>query len=671
MSYPGMSHRDILASLRRLMAENGVDVLLITKYDPHQSEYAVPYWNAVRFVTGFTGSNATAVVTESAAGLWTDGRYFIQAARELAAARSEGVSAADGIPDGAGSLPEGAGDLPVSAGDGFVLHKSGEPGVRTYAEFIRDAAPPGGMVGFDGRSVSAAEAEKLMKSLASKRVSLKTDIDIVGVIWEKRPQPPVSAVFDHDVRFCGLSRSEKLARLREKIREADGDIYILSSLDDIAWLFNLRCADNESMTFPAYAVLARDEAALFTDCRLAGNDAAAAAPETLAAALARDEAVLFTDCRLAGDDAATAAPETLAAVLARDNVGVRPYGGIGGFCAGIKSGSSVLLAPERTAFALKNALRNAIVTELDADITSKMKAAKNGAELAGVERANLRDGAALCRFAVWLEGALAKGEIVTEGSAAEKLEEFRAAGENYIRPSFGTIAAYMENAAMMHYSPADGGAALRPEGFLLVDSGGQYRDGTTDITRTFRLGPLSEKMRTDFTFVLKAHIALARAVFLSGTAGAHLDVLARKTMWDHGLDYRSGTGHGIGFCLSVHEGPPSVSPRLGSASACPLAPGMIVTDEPGIYRENEYGIRTENTLVVEESHGTEFGKFLRFRVTSWFPVDLAAIAPETLNGEEIEWLDRYHGEVYERLAPLVGEKEREWLRRATRKVSGL
>ena len=603
---------DVLSAIRAAMAETNIDAYLVTKFDPHQSEYAAPYWNSVKFVSGFTGSNAVAVITSDTAGLWTDGRYFIQAEREL-------------------------------AGSGFTLKRTDEPGVKSYVEYIGEAAPINGAVGFDGRTVSAAEAEKLAKTLAPKCVSIRADMDLVGMIWEERPGAPVPEVCDHDVRFCGLSRTEKLALLRERMAATGGEYCVISSLDDIAWLFNLRCPQTECMTFPAYAAIGPDAAVLFTDADRVR--------------------------KIGPGPAGSTAARTVSDVVSIDGVTVRPYKAVESYCDAIPPGSAVLIAPERTSFALKNAMKGVIIKDLDFDLTSGMKAVKNSTELACLERANLRDSVALCKFAVWLKAALAGGEAVTEGSAAEKLEVFRASGENYIRPSFETIAAYMGNAAMMHYSAGkSGGAALKPEGLLLVDSGGQYWDGTTDITRTFSLGPLTREIKTDFTLVLKSHIALAGAVFPSGTTGRGLDVLAREPMWERCVDYRSGTGHGIGFCLGVHESPPSISPRSSAGTMCPLEPGMIVTNEPGVYRENEYGIRTENTLCVEEFRETEFGRFLRFRVLSWFPIDLAAVLPEMLTEAEVDWVNWYHGEVFKRLSPLVGDEEGAWLREAVGRI---
>ncbi|MDR1533321.1 MAG: aminopeptidase P family protein [Clostridiales bacterium] len=596
-----MSANEKLCQLREHMSRQGIDVYIITKNDPHQSENTPDYWNEVCYMTGFTGSAGTAVVTAREAGLWTDGRYYIQAMLEL-------------------------------AGSGFKLYRAAEPDVKDFPVYAKDAAPPGGTIGFNGRTFSVAQALNLSNLVRYKRVTLKSDCDLVGEIWQNRPALSKEPIFDHDVKFCGASRGQKLEALRQKMRERGADIYILSSTDDIAWLYNLRGRDMPGKVFfEAFASIDYERAVLFTD-------------------LDRTAEVRY--------------------ILSRDGVILKPLDEARGyaeeFCRQWRDGKPVaLLNPEKTGCGFLQALAGCDIQHCTPDLTAEMKAVKNETELANLTLVNIRDGVAMVRFERWLRENVQSGKV-TEWDIARKVSELRGQGENFFEPSFPTIAAYEANAAMMHYTPKEQGCAvIKPEGFLLVDSGGSYYDGTTDITRTYVLGAVSEKMRRDFTLVLKSHIALARVIFLYGATGTNLDVLARVPMWDNLMDYKSGTGHGIGFFLNVHEGPCGISLR---PSGAPLTPGMIITDEPGVYIEGEYGIRTENTLKVVEHVTNAFGRFLKFEVISYCPIDLNGIDAGLLDEGERRWLNDYHALVYQRLAPHLTASEQLWLAEATRAI---
>ncbi|MDR1541230.1 MAG: aminopeptidase P family protein [Clostridiales bacterium] len=581
--------------LRKLMEREKIDALLITKFDPHQSEDAADYWNSVQFVSGFTGSSGAVAITKGHAGLWTDGRYYIQAQREI-------------------------------SGCGLELHKASEPGEKSYLEFAKDSAPPGGVIGFDGRTVSAEEAAKLQRLAKGKKITLKSDVDLVGEIWADRPEDAKYPILDHPVAFSGMPREEKLKIIYQKMAQMDADAYVISSLDDIAWLLNLRGGDLQRSTlFKAFLVLESEKASLFADL---------------------DE--------IAG----------VKEILERAGVRVFSYDELWKCVSSLDSRFSVMYAPAKTCWSIVESIKGDKI-DIDVDETEILKSVKNKAELECLERINVRDGAAMVRFLKWIKENAGR-EHITEYDIDAKLREFREMGENYICPSFTAIAGYMANAAMMHYSAEKGSAAsILAEGFLLVDSGGHYWDGTTDITRTIALGTLSPDMKRDFTLVLKGHIALAKTVFLYGATGSNLDIAARLPLWERGIDYKSGTGHGIGFCLCVHEGPARISMKPNRFF---LEPGHILTNEPGIYREGLYGIRTENTLVVEEHVETEFGRFLKFRTISLCPIDSAAIDFEILTEDERQWLNSYHRMVFEKLSPVLSEDEKAWLEVAVAEV---
>jgi len=593
-----MTVNEKIAHLRLLMKRESIDTYIVSKSDPHQSEYTQEYWNQVKYISGFTGSAGTVVITMNHAGLWTDGRYYIQAEQELADSE-------------------------------FVMHGCTEHNVRDFDQFAADETKVEGTIGFNGDVISTSQAKVIQNLVRFKRISLNTDIDLIGEMWEERPKLSKSQIYEHHLRFCGVPREEKLTDLRAKMKARFADFYIISSIDDIAWLFNLRGNDMAYSTcFESYALIDNEKAILFVDLEKAVG--------------VKDE-------------------------LEQDNVVLIDINEISNFLEEYTKNPSknvALINPRAVSHSLVCKLKSCEIVERYIDLTASMKAVKNSVELCNLEKVNQRDGVAMVRFIIWLKENAGKG--ISEVDAAEKVTELRRAGENFVEPSFSSIAAYMSNAALMHYSAdKDSCSEVKPEGALLLDSGGSYYDGTTDISRTIILGNISNELRYDFTLVLKSHIGLADATFLYGVTGTNLDTFARMHMWKHDMDYKSGTGHGLGFFLNVHEGPQRISSIINEVV---FEENMIVTNEPGVYREGEYGIRTENTMQVVNHTENDFGRFMKFRTISYCPIDLEGIIPEMLTLEEKKWLNEYHETVREKLNPHLLPEEREWLASATKKI---
>lgn len=591
-----------LRALREQMKSRSIDVYMIPTEDFHESEYVGDYFKARKYMSGFSGSAGTLVVTAEEAGLWTDGRYFIQAENELKDST-------------------------------ITLYRMGEPKVPTVEKFIGEKVPEGGCLGFDGRVVNAGLGMKLKESLEKKHASIHASEDLVAAVWTDRPELSKEPAWLLEEKWVGKSRTGKLAEIRELLDEKGADALILTSLDDIAWLFNIRGNDVAySPVVLSYAVVKREECLLFI----------------------QEEAV----------------KGSVEEELSREGITVRPYDSIYDYVASLPEKAAVMLSKKRVNYAILNNLREGIKILDETNPTTLKKAVKNPVELENLRKSHLKDGIAVTKFMYWLKNQVGKQEI-TELSASDYLEELRRAQEGYLEPSFHTISAYQANAAMMHYAATEeSNAALRPEGFLLVDSGGQYYEGTTDITRTFVLGPIPQEWRMHFTLVAKSMLNLANAKFLHGCTGLNLDILARGPLWNLGLDYRCGTGHGVGYLLNVHEGPNGfrwkhVPERSDQAV---LEEGMVTTDEPGVYVENSHGIRTENELVCRKAEETEYGQFMEFETITYAPIDLDGIDAAYLNEEDKRQLNTYHQMVYEKLAPHLTEEEAEWLKRYTRAI---
>lgn len=584
-----------LEKLRELMAENGIDAYLITKADPHQSENARAYWNGVRFISGFKGSAGTVVVTKDKAGLWTDGRYSIQSREQV-------------------------------KGTEFNVYITSEPGTKSYVDFIKNEVKEKGRLGFDSRTLSVSDAEKLENTLKEKEIALFGNKDLLGPIWENRPEDIGGKVFDHLTKYCGIDRVKKIEDVRKSMTEKEGDTYIISSLDDIAWLLNLRCADDETLCFPAYVVMTKERTILFAN------------EEKLSDVLD---------------------------ILKRNQVEIMPYESINDFLNALENPGKIIIAPSKTSYSLYSEIKNEKIIKLDFDITTNMKARKNPIEIENNKEISIKDGAALVKFIIWIKEAC-KNSPISEYEAGLKMDSLRKEIDGFIHTSFSTICGYGGNAAQAHYrATEDKNSVIKPEGFLLVDSGGNYLKGTTDITRTFALGKITEEMKRNFTLVLKCHIALAKAKFLYGATGANLDILARLPLWEECLDFKHGTGHGIGFALNCHEGPHRINLTAGPIR---LEEGMLVSNEPGFYAEDQYGIRSENIILAKEYGESPYGKFMEFETISFCPFDLESIDKDLLTKEEIKWLNDYHKDVYEKLSPYLNDEEKAWLKENTREI---
>lgn len=593
---------EILA-LQSKMAERGIGLYFVPTSDFHDSEYVNPHFSARRWLSGFTGSAGTLAVTGDSAFLWTDGRYFIQAEKEL-------------------------------LGSGVTLMRMGEPGVPTIYEFAEQNLPESGVLAFDGRLVSEADREKFDGAAEKRGGSVVTRYDLAGELWQDRPALPCSSAFSLPLRFCGKTRAEKIGSLRAEMEKLGAASHLITTLDDIAWLFNIRGNDIEcTPVVLAYSLITPEDAKLFIQ------------PKAVSKELGEE--------------------------LAEDGVTVLPYEGIYKALAELPENTRLLLDKKRVQCAAVDACPKGISLIDAPNPTTLMKAVKNEAEIEALKASHIRDGLAVTRFMKWLKEKILDGEKLDELSAAEHLLKLRETGENYIEPSFATICAYGKNAAMMHYSATERDfSAIEPEGFLLVDSGAQYLDGTTDVTRTFVLGPITKEQRVHFTAVARGMLNLQSARFLKGCRGVNLDILARGPLWDLGIDYRCGTGHGVGFVLGVHEAPNGIRWRIVPErnDSAVLLPGMVTTDEPGVYIEDSHGIRTENELLCVLDGENEYGEFLRFEPLTFAPIDLDGIDPALMSRPERHRLNDYHALVYSTLAPLMSDEERQWLKDATRPV---
>ncbi|WP_291571770.1 aminopeptidase P family protein [Clostridium sp. UBA4548] len=584
-------------SLRTLMRERGIDAFIVPSDDNHGSEYVSEYFRAREWVTGFTGSAGTAVITLEEAHLWTDGRYFLQGAKEI-----EGTS--------------------------YILEKLGEPGVKNHVEWLADNLQAGSTVAFNGKVFTVAALNSLKSLLSNKNINIKAEEDLFEKIWTERPSMPKGKMFIHELKYTGKSLSEKLAMVREEMKKEGISDFILASLDDIAWLLNLRGADVPcNPVFLSYLLMNDNGCTLYID---------------------KDKVT-----------------QEINKYLEENNVNVKGYEEIVSDIVKIDDKAVVTYDPTKTNVWIKDALSGNVKVVERRNITTDLKARKNEAELSNIENAMVKDGVAMVKFFNWLKKNIGKTEI-TEITAADKLTQFRSEGEGFVDISFSTISGYGPNGAIIHYhATEENHSKLEPKSLYLIDSGAQYLDGTTDITRTLALGELTEEEMVDYTLVLKGNISLSMAKFLYGIAGCNLDILARKPMWDRGIDYKHGTGHGIGYLLNVHEGPQGIRKEISNVA---LEKGMLISNEPGIYREGKHGIRLENIVAVNIEAETEFGRFMKFDVLTYCPFELEAIKVELLSSEEKQWLNNYHELVYNKLEGYLNDEEKAWLREATRAI---
>lgn len=591
-----------LTALREEMKRRSIDIYVVPTADFHESEYVGEHFKARKFITGFTGSAGTAVITLKEAGLWTDGRYFVQAEKQL-------------------------------EGSTVTLYRMAEEGVPAVEEFVKDKLPQGGCIGFDGRTVNGAWGEKFAAIAEEKGGSLSVGEDLIDLIWTDRPELSRAPLFILEEKYSGKSTAEKIKDVRAKMAEEGADVHILTSLCDIAWLLNIRGGDIQSVPVVlSYLVLTKDQCIWFL----------------------QEEVV---------DDA-------IRAYLNENHIETRPYDAIYTYVPTIPESAVVLMNKSGVNYRICNELNKNIQVINKPNPTKLMKAVKNPVEVDNIRLAHVKDGVAVTKFMYWLKTNIGKIPM-TEISASDYLEARRREQENFIDLSFTTISAYGANAAMMHYSATpESNTGLKPEGFLLIDSGGHYYEGTTDITRTFVLGPISDEMKQHFTAVCRSNMKLANAKFLYGACGLNLDILARGPLWDMGIDYKCGTGHGVGYILNVHEGPNGfrwkIVPERHDSGV--LEEGMITTDEPGVYLEGKYGIRTENELVCRKAEKNEYGQFMEFENITYAPIDLDGIDPEQMSSREKQMLNDYHKKVYEVLSPYMTEEENEWLKKYTRAI---
>ncbi len=589
-----------LTQLRNYMHKNNLDAYIIPMTDPHMSEYVAAHWKSIKWFSGFSGSAGTIVVTPDFAGLWTDSRYFIQAAEQL-------------------------------KGSGIELVKLTIPHTPEYIGWLNKNLPENANVGFDGKTFSYGLAKQMQTTFERKKINLKPDFDFVSEHWTDRPPVSGNEVFAHDVKYAGKSRLEKISVLREKMRETAADYHLFSSLDDIAWLFNLRGSDiMYNPLFISFALISQSETFLFVD-----------------------------DKKLSGE---------LKQKLVDDEVIIKNYDEIYPFLSNIQGEKTIIADLSKTNYALYKSIPENCNIVNKISIASVLKSAKNKTEIEHIRKVQVKDGVAMVKFLHWLDKNIEK-EKITEISAGEKLLAFRKEQEGFFGESFGVISAYGAHAAMPHYSATkESNTELKPKSFYLVDSGGQYVDGTTDITRTVALGAPTKEEKHDFTLALKGTIDLAMSIFPHGTKGVQLDAIARKPLWDNRMNYGHGTGHGVGFFLNVHEGPQSISTRNAGIQEETLEVGMYLSDEPAFYRAGKHGIRIENLILVMPDEENDYGKFLKFETVTLCPIDTKPVEVNLLTKDERNWLNNYHKTVYEKLSAHLPDDVKKWLKEKTKAI---
>jgi Xaa-Pro aminopeptidase len=579
-----------LEALRREMQREECAAYLIFGSDPHMSEYTADRWSDRAWISGFTGSAGTVVVTAEEAGLWTDARYYLQAEEEL-------------------------------AGSGIQLFRTGLPETPDIVPWLAGRLEAGQSVGAAAETISLQQSRSFSRELGARALYFRPMPDLLERIWKERPGIPLEPVFQHDTRYAGATRAQKLERVREVMREERAEVQLLSALDDIAWLFNLRGSDI------AYNPLFLSFACIWTE-----------------------RAELFADrSKFSGE---------LLELLEEEGIDVRGYAEIFSALADIPAGMRVLLDPATVNRALYDRLPETVTIRERQNCTTAFKARKEAAEVEGIRAAMRKDGTAMVKFLYWLSHAALHG-TQNEVSIAEQLREYRSMQPGFMGESFSSIVSFRDHGAVVHYSPGPESAYnVEGEGLLLIDSGGHYLDGTTDITRTVAVGEPTAQQREDYTAVLKGHIQLALATFPRGTLGIQLDAYARKPLWDRGLHYGHGTGHGVGYFLNVHEGPQSISQKLRNTA---IETGMVHSNEPGLYRAGEYGIRIENLILTVPRFSTPFAEFYGFETLTLCPLERRLIEPAMLEQRERDWLNAYHRRVWEELSPQLEEAERNWL----------
>lgn len=589
-----------LSALRKCMEEKNIDVYVVPTADFHQSEYVGEHFKARKFITGFSGSAGTAVITKTEARLWTDGRYFIQAAAQL-----EGTT--------------------------IELMKMGEPGVPEMNAYIEEVLKEGETLGFDGRVVSVGEGEGYAAIAGKKIAKVNYQVDLIDEIWEDRPVLSEEPAFNLDVKYAGETVASKLARIREEMKEAGTNVHIVSTIDDICWTLNIR--GNDIDFFPlvlSYGIITMDSFELYIDEKKLDDK--------------------------------------LKAKLAKDGVNLHPYNDIYEDVKKFGSDVVAMIDPGKLNYALFNNIPENVKTVEKRNPAILMKAIKNPVEIENIRKAQIKDSVAHVRFMKWLKENVGKMRI-TEMSASDKLDEFRAEMGNFIRPSFEPISSFGEHGAIVHYtSSPETDVELKEGQLFLTDTGAGFYEGSTDVTRTYALGEVPQIMKDHFTLVAISNLQLGSAKFLEGSTGMILDILARKPFWDRDLNFNHGTGHGVGYLLNIHEGPAGFRWKYRKGETEVLQEGMVITDEPGIYIEGSHGIRLENELLTCKGTLNEYGQFMYFEAITLIPMDLDAINPDIMTQEDKKLLNDYHAKVYEVIAPYLNEEEQEWLKKYTRAI---
>ncbi|HJG25609.1 MAG TPA: aminopeptidase P family protein [Parabacteroides merdae] len=588
-----------IAALREAMKQHKIDAYIIPTSDPHMSEYPADCWKYREWISGFTGSAGTVIITADKAGLWTDSRYFLQASTQL-------------------------------EGTGIELFKMMLPETPTIPEFLTHELKEGQTVGLNGETYSLADARSLEKALAEKEIKLNTNASLIDPIWKERPAIPEAPMFEMPIELSGKSTEDKLLDINKMLHKVGADCTILSALDEVAWTFNIRGTDVAyNPVVISYAFVSEKESVLFVN------------PKKI--------------------------PAEIAEHLKKEGVTLADYGMLATFLSRLPERTRVFIDSKRTNVAIYNALPKSSILIEGISPANHLKSIKNEAEIKGFRNAVLKDGIAMTKFYFWLEKMLKAGEKVTELSAAAKLTALRSEQPQYVMDSFASISSYGPHGAVVHYSPTpETDTELKTDSLYLLDSGAQYLDGTTDITRTIALcDEPSEQMKKDFTRALKGTIGIAKCKFPAGIRGCLIDAFARKALWDAGINYLHGTCHGIGHCLNVHEGPQSI--RMEENPVI-LEPGMVMSDEPAMYRPGEYGIRTENMILIREDSETEFGKFLGFETLTLCYIDTKLVIPSMLSVREHAWLNKYHQMVYDLVSPHLNEEEKAWLKEKTAEI---
>lgn len=589
-----------LSALRKCMEEKNIDVYVVPTADFHQSEYVGEHFKARKFITGFSGSAGTAVITKTEARLWTDGRYFIQAAAQL-----EGTT--------------------------IELMKMGEPGVPEMNAYIEEVLKEGETLGFDGRVVSVGEGEGYAAIARKKNAKVNYQVDLIDEIWEDRPVLSEEPAFNLDVKYAGETVASKLARIREEMKEAGTNVHVVSTIDDICWTLNIR--GNDIDFFPlvlSYGIITMDSFELYIDEKKLDDK--------------------------------------LKAKLAKDGVNLHPYNDIYEDVKKFGSDVIAMIDPGKLNYALFNNIPENVKTVEKRNPAILMKAIKNPVEIENIRKAQIKDSVAHVRFMKWLKENVGKMRI-TEMSASDKLDEFRAEMGKFIRPSFEPISSFGEHGAIVHYtSSPETDVELKEGQLFLTDTGAGFYEGSTDVTRTYALGEVPQIMKDHFTLVAISNLQLGSAKFLEGSTGMILDILARKPFWDRDLNFNHGTGHGVGYLLNIHEGPAGFRWKYRKGETEVLQEGMVITDEPGIYIEGSHGIRLENELLTCKGTLNEYGQFMYFEAITLIPMDLDAINPDIMTQEDKKLLNDYHAKVYEVIAPYLNEEEQEWLKKYTRAI---